>query len=334
MINKDMVEFIRPKVVVSKCIEYDYCRWNANIIRSPVVEVLKNYVDFYPVCAEVEIGLGIPRDPVRIVLENDELLMIQSKTKRNCTNEMRVFATDYLDSLEHVDGFILKSDSPSCGLYHTKHYQSIEKGAPTLERGAGLFGRTVLNRFPDKAIETEGRLTNFRIREHWLIKLFTLAQFHEVKNSNSMSTLIQFHTRNKFLFMAYNQNIMRNLGKIAANPEKLDFNSLVQHYSKFLNDLLIKPPEYTSHINAIMHALGYFKKDVSHIEKSFFLDELEKYRAGWIPLFILLNLLQSWIVRFNKEYLSDQTYFKPYPEEIMNFDLQDSWRGRSYWNKR
>ena len=328
-----MSDFQKPIVVVSKCIEFAYCRWNGYTISSDVVRILKNYVEFKPVCAEVEIGLGIPRDPVKIVLEGDILKMIQPKTGRDCTEEMNRFAKDHLKSLEHVDGFILKSQSPSCGLFQTKHYQSAKKGAPKLQVGPGLFGRAVLNSFPNKAVETEGRLTNFRIREHWLIKLYTLADFHNLKSTKSHSAIVNFHTKNKLLFMAYNQGLMREMGRIVANPQNLGFEEIIANYGDILNQLLLNPPKYTTHINVLMHALGYFKKSLSGQEKAFFLDELEKFRTGWIPLFVLQNLLNSWIIRFEESYLKSQTYFNPYPEELMNFDLKDSWRGRSYWNK-
>lgn len=326
-----MLEFVKPVVLISKCIEFEYCRWNGMIIKSPIVKILKSYVDFQPVCAEVEIGLGIPRDPVRLIKENDSLNMIQPSTNRNFTSEMTNFTKEYLNTLDHVDGFILKSDSPSCGLFHTKYYPSAQKGARPIERGAGLFGKAILEKFSNKAIETDGRLTNFRIREYWLTKLFTLAEFHRVKNSHSKHELVQFHTKNKFLFMAYNQVLMREAGRIIANPHKNRFETIVDDYEQKLIKILKKPPNYTSHINTILHTLGFFKKNLSHEEKGFFLDELENYRAGWIPLFVLLNLIKSWTVRFSEEYLKGQTYFNLYPEELMNFDLKDSWRGRSYW---
>ena len=326
-----MSNFERPIVVVSKCIEFAHCRWNGYCISSDFVKILEEYVNFQPICPEVEIDLGIPRDPVRLVLENDTLMMIQPKTTRDYTAEMIKFTEKYLKSLKHVDGFILKSKSPSCGLFHTKYYQSAEKGASRLETGSGLFGRAVLNIFPTKAIETEGRLTNFKIREHWLIKLFTLADFHKFKSSHSKIALIEFHTKNKLLFMAYNQILMRKMGRIVANLQKSDFDMIIMQYEQLLTDLFQQPPKYTAHINVLMHSLGYFKKSLSGQEKAFFLDELEKFRVGWIPLFVLQNLLSSWIVRFDNNYLRDQTYFNPYPEKLMNFDLKDTWRGRSYW---
>ena len=326
-----MNEFVKPVVLISKCIEFEYCRWNGMIIKSPIVKLLKSYVDFRPVCAEVDIGLGIPRDPVRLIKENNKLSMIQPITNKIFTSEMMNFSREHLNKLDHIDGFILKSDSPSCGLYHTKYYASTHKGSRLIERGAGLFGKVVLEKFSNKAIETDGRLTNFRIREHWLTKLFTLAEFHRVKNSHSKHELVKFQTINKFLFMAYNKELMRKAGRTIANPQKNRFENIIKDYEQKLLEIIKNPPNYTSHINTILHTLGFFKKKLSHEEKSFFLDELEKYRAGWLPLFVLLNLIKSWSVRFDEGYLKDQTYFNPYPEELMNFDLKDSWRGRSYW---
>ncbi len=329
--NWNLNEFPEPIVVISKCIEFEFCRWNGMIIKSPFITLLKSYVGFRPVCAEVGIGLGVPRDPVRLIIENTELKMIQPSTGRNLTLKMINFSEEYFNSLGSVDGFILKSKSPSCGLFQTKHYSGTLKGSHVIKKGSGLFGGAVMKNFPNKAIETERRLTNFRIREHWLIKLYTITGFRQVKESHSMNELIKFHTKNKLLFMAYNQESMRVLGRIAANPQKKDFDHIIEKYEQKFLELIKNPPDYTSNINVLMHALGFFKKKLSQEEKAFFLDELEKYRVGWVPLFILLNLLKSWIARFDETYLKNQTFFNPYPEELMNFDLKDSWRGRSYW---
>ncbi|MFO7797384.1 MAG: YbgA family protein [Promethearchaeati archaeon] len=328
-----MNEFVKPTVVSSKCIEFEYCRYNANIISSDVVKEMKSFVNFIPVCPEVEIGLGVPRDPIRIIQEDDSLTLMQSSTGRDVTSSMINFAENFLDSLDYVDGFILKYKSPSCGTKHTPYLASIQKGAAKLGMGPGLFGKVVMERFPNLPIENEGRLKNFRIREYFLTKLYTIARFREVKNSEKMRRLVDFQANNKFLFMAYNQAEMREMGRIVANQEKQSFSTLITKYESHLLKLLAYPPKFTSHINVLMHMLGYFSDDLTKDEKAYFLDELEKYRAGWIPLFVMRSLLKSWIVRFNQPYLKTQTYFEIFPEELMRFDLKDTWRGRSYWEK-
>ncbi|MBD3212452.1 MAG: DUF1722 domain-containing protein [Candidatus Lokiarchaeota archaeon] len=330
-----MNDFIKPVVVVSKCIEFAYCRYNSNIISSDVVEEMKKFVEFIPICPEVEIGLGVPRDPIRIVQEKDDFLrLIQSSTAMDFTEKMLTFAEKFLNSLERVDGFILKYKSPSCGTKHTPYLASIEKGAAKLGTGPGLFGKTVLKNFGYLPIENEGRLKNFRIREHYLTKLYTITRFREVKTSESMHKLVKFQEKNKFLFMAYNQDEMRKMGSIVGNAGKKPFSEIIEEYETHLHTLIAYPPKYTSHINVLMHMLGYFSDELSKGEKAYFLDELEKYRAGWIPLFVLRSLLKSWIIRFDQPYLKNQIYFDIFPEELMRFDLKDTWRGRSYWKKK
>jgi uncharacterized protein YbgA (DUF1722 family) len=239
-----------------------------------------------------------------------------------------------MKSLDELDGFILKSHSPSCGMFQTKHYQNMKKGSPVLSKGAGLFGSQVLENFSNLAVETEGRLHNFRIREHWLIKLFTLSKFRNMVKTHSKHELVDFQAGNKFLFMAYNQEIMRELGRIVANPSKLRFEEIINEYKIKMLNLFEKPPNFTSHINALMHSLGYFSKGLKSEEKAFFLDQLDAFRAGWIPLFVLTNLINSWIIRFDVDYLKKQTYFNPYPEKLLTFDLRESWRGRSLMNNK
>jgi uncharacterized protein YbgA (DUF1722 family)/uncharacterized protein YbbK (DUF523 family) len=323
---------LKPKVIISKCIEFERCRWNGNIIKSNIVKVLKPYVEFQPVCPEVEIGLGIPRDPIRII-KSEDLKLLQPNTLKDSTENMKNFTEQFLNSIDDVDGFLLKFKSPSCGLYEAKYYHDEKPGSAVIEKGSGLFGRAVFKKFTHLAIETETRLTNFRIREHWLTKIYALRHFREVKYSESYRNLVDFQTQNKFLLMAYNQDLMRKMGRIVANPMRKKFNFVIDEYEKLLFSILGRPPEYTSHINVLMHALGYFKNILSHQEKAFFLDELEKFRAGWIPLFILIELIKAWIVRKDEHYLRQQSYFNPYPSELMNFDIKDAWRGRSYWKK-
>ena len=317
--------FVRPKIVVSKCIEFDRCRWNGLIISSELVQMLKPHVEFQPVCPEVEIGLGIPRDPIRIVAIKGHSRLVQPATDRDVSEIMLGFAKTFLDSVSVVDGFILKDRSPSCGIYNVKVFPSKEKSAP-LGKGAGFFGGVVLKRFPDLPVEDEGRLTNFRIREHFLTKLYTFASFRELKTKGKMKDLVQFHAENKHLLMAYNQKELRVLGRIVANLDKRPLGDVFANYESYLHLAFAKAPRFTSNINVLMHGLGYFSKELSSREKSYFLDTLEQYRLGKVPLSVPLGVLRSWNVRFENEYLAQQTFFEPFPVELM--EITDSGKGR------
>jgi uncharacterized protein YbgA (DUF1722 family)/uncharacterized protein YbbK (DUF523 family) len=318
-------EFIQPRVVVSRCIEFASCRWNGLRIASDVVKGFIPFLDFQPVCPEFEIGLGVPRAPIRLVSIDEDLRLLQPATGRDVTDDMSSFARAFLDDVVEVDGFILKSRSPSCGIKDVKVYPGIGKQS-AVARGAGFFGSAVLDMFPGAAIEDEGRLTNFRLREHFLTKLYTLASFRAVKAARKMGRLVSFHTENKLMLMACSQKELKILGRIVANPEHRSVDAVLADYECHLHAALRGPARYTSNINVCMHALGYFSKELSGREKGFFLDSLERYREGKVPLSVCLNLVMSWIVRFEEQYLIGQTFFQPYPKELV--EISDSGKGR------
>jgi len=327
-------EFIKPRVVISKCIEFENVRWDGQMISSDFVKKLKPHVDFVPVCPEVEIGLGVPRYPIRIVLLNGELRLVQPATNLDLTEKMRSFAYSFLDSLQEVDGFILKSRSPTSAIRDAKIYPRIEKKVAPISKGPGFFAATVLERFPQLAIEDEGRLRNPRIKEYFLTKLFTLASFRKVKKSNSLRNLVRFHSENKMLFKTYNQKETRNLGRIVANQQKKEFEEIAEDYEKHLFEALKRAPRCGSNINVMTNAFGYFSDKLSKKEKNFFLDFLQKYMDGKLPLSVNTGILKSWIIRFKEEYLMNQTFFEPYPEELKDIDALTIYcDGKDYWKQ-
>lgn len=319
--------FPKPEVVVSGCLGFQNCRYNAQTVPNKFVKRLGEFVNYTTVCPEVEIGLGVPREPVRLVGHNRMLSLIQPATGLDCTEKMETFGRSFLNSLERVDGFILKSLSPSCGVKDVKVYPSTKKG-PAVGKGRGLFGEAVFSSFGHLPIEDEGRLTNFIIREHFLTSLFTIARFEDFRKGGEMKDLIQFQSDNKLLFMAYNQSKMRLMGQVAGNLEKKEVNTVFQEYSTLFYQLVATPPKPSSHTNVLLHGLGYFSRYLSAGEKKFFLATLEKYRDGEVPLSVPLHILNSYVVAFENEYLSRQTFFEPYPRSLV--DVTDSGRGRNF----
>ncbi|MGB9132921.1 MAG: DUF1722 domain-containing protein, partial [Methanosarcina sp.] len=291
---------------------------------------LKEYVDFLPVCAEVEIGLGIPRSPVRIIIEDGEHRLVQPTSGKDVTEDMKAFCTNFLDSVGQVDGFILKFRSPSCGLKDVKVYPSVNKSG-AVEKTSGYFGAEVLKRYPFLPIEDEGRLRNDRIKEHFMTKLFLFAAFRKVKAEGDMNSLVRFHTENKYLLMAYSQAELRKLGSIVANKEKRSFKELVSDYEEHLYSAFSRPPKYTSSINVLMHALGHFSDSLSTGEKALFFDWIQKYREGKTSLCPAINTIRSWVVRFEDQYLMHQTFFEPYPEGLLEVDPVNSQFREDLW---
>lgn len=316
-----MENSLKPTVVISKCLGFANCRYDGQGNHDEFVTKLEPFVNFITVCPEVEIGLGIPRETIRVVLENDEFILYQPATGNELTKKMNHFSNEFLSSLTEVDGFILKGRSPSCGIKDVKVYLGKEKATGS-KKGMGFFAKSVIEKYPFKAIEEEGRLKNFRLREHFLTKLFTLFNFQRVKALSSMAELVKFQSDNKYLLMAYHQTHQKNLGKIVANHEKKSFDEVIKEYEYYLGMIFSNPPRYTSIINALQHIFGYFSKDLSAREKDFLLNSFEEYRSKKVPLSVPLHLLKSYAIQFKEDYLLSQTIFNSYPEELI--DISDS----------
>ncbi|WP_408998151.1 YbgA family protein [Syntrophus buswellii] len=317
--------FPKPVVVVSKCLGFDSCRYDGSKIDTPFVEKLKAHVTFLPVCPEVEIGLGVPRKPIRIVFDSGKKALYQPATGKDFSGPMQSFVETFLDSLAQVDGFFLKSRSPSCGVGDAKIHDGFEEGARTF-KGRGFFGDAVQERFAGLPVEDEGRIRNFSIREHFLSRIFLFARFREVKANGTIQGLVNFHSAQKLLLMGYNQAQMRLAGKIVANHEKADWKTVVTCYEEHLERALAHPPRFTAMINVLLHAFGGFSEVLSKEEKAFFLESIEEYRDERIPLSVLLHILRAWSIRYKNNYLLGQTFLQPYPLELV--EISDSGKGR------
>jgi len=317
---------IRPIIFASKCLGFAACRYNGVSLPDPVVDALKPFVDFKTACPEAEIGLGIPRDPIRIVTEGGLFKLYQPSTKRDLTDAIQKYAAELLSKLGEVDGFILKFRSPSCGLKGVKVYPVGEK-VGQVGTTSGFFGAEVLKRFALYPIEDEGRLKNFGIREHFLTQLFAVTGFRYLKKDPSAGALVEFHSSHKLMLMAYNQSELSKLGKIVANHEKLPIGDVLSQYEAHFRKALSTQPKPERAINVFMHALGYFSKGLSASEKKFFLDQLERFRLKKIPMSVPIALVRGFIERFDEAYLRKQSFFSPYPEELL--EVTDSGKGRN-----
>jgi uncharacterized protein YbgA (DUF1722 family)/uncharacterized protein YbbK (DUF523 family) len=319
-------EFPRPRLVVSKCIEFDHCRWNGLMIASDVVKLMKPHVEFLPVCPEVEIGLGVPRDPIRIITRGSERRLYQPATGEDWTEAMQQLAASHLSSLTNIDGFILKGRSPSCGIKDVKVYHAGGKGTAS-GKGTGFFAAEVLNRFGHLAVEEEGRLTNYTLRDHFLTRIFASARLRAAKATGSMKELVRFHTGHKLLLMAYSQQRLSEMGRVVANHDRKPLPEVWSAYEALLGAALREPAGARPSINVLQHALGYFKTGLSSAEKKYFLDTVSAYRAGRVPLSACVSVLRAWVARFDERYLSTQVFFKPYPEDLVQ--ITDSGKGRN-----
>ena len=231
---------------------------------------------------------------------------------------MEGFTNNFLDAVDisSLDGAVLKSRSPSCGIKDVKVYNNFGKLATASKKSKGIFAKNLMERFNHLAVEDEGRLTNYDIREHFLTRIFTLAEFKDVKLKKSLKDLIKFHSENKYLIMVYSQVNLKKLGKIAGNHENKDIEDILDEYESYLHKALCCRTSTKRNINMLLHLFGYFSKDVSQEEKAYFLENLDDYSNNRIPFSVPLSLLRSWIIRFENEYLRDQTIFQSFPQVL------------------
>ena len=322
------MNFARPRIYASKCLGFAKCRWNGLSVESETVEKLAPFVDFVTACPEAEIGLGIPRKPVRVIEIDGVHRLYQPDLDLDHTDAMNSRIDEILGGLGDVDGFILKNRSPTCGMFDVKVYPGKSTKTAAIAKRMGFLGGAIQDRYASWPMEDEGRLTNWEIRERFFTQVFLLAGFREVRQQFTAKALIDFHARNKYLLTAFNQSRAKTLGKIVAAQKETGLADALSKYEPELRLAIRTGPRKSSVANVLMHVLGYFKKVLGPREKNHFLDLLESYRQGKQPLSALNAVIASWIERTDEQYLRYQTFFRPYPDELI--DITSSGQGRTY----
>ena len=252
-------DFPRPTLVVSRCLGFEPVRYDAQIIRDDFVQRLAALCEPVVVCPEVEIGLGVPRPPIRLLREPDGALTVfQPDTGRDLTVAMYDFADGFLDGLPVVDGFVLKSRSPSCGLGDVKVYRPGDDGPP-VGKSAGAFGGRVAERFPSAAVEDEGRLKDDQLRERFLTLLFGLARLRAVEASGKRSALVEFYSRYKYVLLAYDEPGLRELGRIVAGLAEAPWKETLARYRERFARSLAHAAHTSAHVNTLLGRQAYFE---------------------------------------------------------------------------
>ena len=312
---------IKPKVVVSRCLGFEACRYNAQSIQDDFVNRIKPFVELTTICPEADIGLGTPRQPVRLVQIQKQVRMIQPATDNDVTDAMHDYISEQLPKFSNVDGFIMKGRSPSCGPSVVKVYCGSQKGSSAI-KGVGMVAQAVNEKLPFIAMEDEGRLKNFHIREAFLMRLYALARLRELLAAPSIKALTEFHARHKLLLMCFHQENMRQCGRIASNGDKESLSIVMHKYAESFRKALQREPSQKNIINALYHGYGWISDELKSEEKKMFIDAIEEYRDDRITLATLQHLLKSYVIRFEHVYLGSQYFLDPYPRELC--DLSNS----------
>lgn len=281
-----------------------------------LVDTLGKFVEYVPVCPEVEIGLPIPREALRQVGDPEQPRLVTSRSGEDLTGQMSEWAQKRVRELERegLCGFIFKSRSPSSGMERVKVYDA--HGVPHLT-GVGLFARAFMRHFPLLPVEEEGRLHDPKLRENFIECIFVFKHWRELLAGNrTRGGLVDFHSRHKLLLMAHSPEIYRQMGKLVAQAKELPAAELFDRYQQLLMQAMRLKTTVKKHANVLQHLLGYFKAELSADEKQELLEVIDAYRAGHIPLIVPVTLVNHYVRKYDQAYLKQQVYLNPHPLEL------------------
>ncbi|OGV38406.1 MAG: hypothetical protein A2020_15220 [Lentisphaerae bacterium GWF2_45_14] len=277
---------------------------------------LSEYVDWMPVCPEVECGLPVPREAMHLAGNPESPRLVTVRSGIDHTGKMLKWAEDKLRELEEekLCGFVFKSKSPSSGMTKVKVYS--DSGMPT-KNGIGLFAAAFMKKFPLLPVEDEGRINDPSIRENFIERIFVFARWRDfIKNDSSIKGLVDFHTRHKLLIMAHNPKMTAALGQIVAKAKGENKDTVFTEYiTKFMETLKLQAT-VKKNVNVLQHIAGYFKKNLSADEKKELIELIDSYHKNLIPLIVPLTLLNHYVRKYNEKYLAEQFYLNPHPLEL------------------
>jgi len=282
-----------------------------------ITGTLGRYVEFVRVCPEVESGLPVPREAMRLVGEPLHPRLVTVRTGVDQTERLATWAQRRVRELAALDlwGFIFKGKSPSCGLDRVKVYPG--EGAPS-PQGAGIFARSFMEHFPLLPVVDEGRLHDPARRENFLARLFVLKRWRELLADHpGIGSLVAFHTRHKLLIRSHSPSHYRALGQLVARARELPPQEVFADYQARLLEALGLRATPRKHADVLYHLLGYFKKQLTSAAKQELMEAIAAYRREDVPLLVPLTLINHYGRRYDQPYLKEQYYLNPHPLELM-----------------
>lgn len=309
------------KIGVSSCLLGVKVRFDGGHKRSDfLVDTLGSLVEFVPVCPEVEIGLGVPRETIRLVRDSNTahaLKLVTNNTGIDLTDKMSSYAQRRVVALgrEELSGYVLKKDSPSCGMERVRVYGS--SGMPTRD-GSGLFAAALMRQYPCLPVEEEGRLNDPRLRENFIERVFAYRRLRSLFSSRwTLGGLVQFHTAHKLTLMAHSPQAYKELGRFVAAAKRLARDKVRERYEFAFMEALKKLATTARHTNVLHHMLGYLRPHLDQDSRDELVALIDDYRRGLVPLAVPIALFRHYVRKFDIAYLRGQVYLEPHPKELM-----------------
>ena len=303
---------------ISRCLLGDEVRFDGGHKRdSFLTDVFGRYVEWVPVCPEVEAGLGTPREAMRLVGDPQNPRLVTIKSGTDHTRALETMTRNRIEGLKNFDlsGYVFKKGSPSCGIERVRIYN--EHGMPR-RNGVGLFARAFIEEFPLIPVEEEGRLCEPTLRENFIERVFCYRRWQDLVQSGvTRQALVQFHTIHKYVLLAHSPQQYEVLGRLVGQAQQHRPKELAQRYGKLFMKALAVKATVRKHVNVLQHILGYFKERLSAHEKAELVGVIGDYHRGLTPLVVPLTLIKHYVQIFDVGYIRDQVYLNPHPKEIM-----------------
>ena len=308
----------RLRIGISACLLGQEVRFDGGHKRDRfLTDVLGPFVEFVAVCPEVELGLGTPRETLRLVRSTNGLRMITTRTGIDHTDAMAAWARCRLDELGREDlcGYVLKKDSPSCGMERVKVFGT---GGMPERHGRGLFAAALIERFPNLPVEEEGRLSDPRLRENFIERTFAYRRLKDLFDGRwSIGSLVRFHTAHKMSLLAHSTTAYQELGRLVARGSDLPRRELRDRYETGFMSALSRMATPSRHTNVLMHMAGHLKKLLDADSRHELQESIDEYRRGLVPLVVPLTLIRHHVRLHGVKYLDGQVYLQPHPRELM-----------------
>ena len=309
----------RPiRIGISACLLGEQVRFDGGHKRDAfLTETFGRFVEWVSVCPEVECGLGTPREAMRLVRVEHGVRLLTIKTGIDLTTPMERFSRSRVSALarEDLSGYVLKKDSPSCGLHRVKVYD--RHGTPA-RGGRGLFAAALVEAFPHLPVEEEGRLADPRLRDNFVERVFAYWRLRGLFAARwTVGDLVRFHTAHKLLLLAHAPEAYRQLGRLVAGARGVSRRDLERRYEDGFMRVLAQLATARRHTNVLQHMAGYFKDRLDAASKRELAEAIADYRRGLVPLVVPLTLLRHHVRMLDVTYLAGQMYLQPHPKELM-----------------
>jgi uncharacterized protein YbgA (DUF1722 family)/uncharacterized protein YbbK (DUF523 family) len=309
----------RPvRVGISSCLLGETVRFDGGHKRDAfLTDTFGRFVEWVPVCPEVECGLGTPRESMRLVHGADGIRLLTVKTGVDRTNQLLRYAAERVAGLATQDlcGFVLKKDSPSCGMERVKIYG---RGTVPTKSGRGLFAATLADRCPDLPIEEEGRLSDPQLRDNFVERVFAYGRVRALFSGRwNQGALVRFHTAHKLTLMAHSPAAYRELGRLVAQGASIGQRNLERQYSQVFTGALSIIATRRCHANVLQHMVGYLRERLDRESKAELLGAIDDYARELVPLVVPITLIRHHVRVHDVAYLAGQVYLEPHPKELM-----------------